>query len=415
MDSVEFDHLLRDAGLVAWYATRHGKLPRDSQIFSLIESVNNGGATDSKNIADLSMETNRVIREIGSITASLLIHRWSFFDIAKHMLVALAPFFLGFLTLLLTIYLAFQNSQLTQADTAIREYQAWVNGQPREKLYNAWKMYHYEQVLNVKGPPLDQLDSYQRLVDEVKQAGEKGDSLFKLLGEASRMLYLPKIFEVYGPDFTRRLAENLNNASSDIPPEALIEKAKNENLRETNGGNHDDPCVDSSASPIPSKIANTEKKQHPAAIEEYSKSYDCFLKQLGIPSQTFSYPLTWDTIFLIRAKINLMMTWFLPGLYGLLGACVYLLRESMHRNSVTPPAHKQFIGTLLQLLRISLGGLAGIIIGWFVVPSATSGNGSVVASISSIPFGLAFMAGFSIDTLFSLLERIKRTIDTSEK
>lgn len=70
---------------------------------------------------------------------------------------------------------------------------------------------------------------------------------------------------------------------------------------------------------------------------------------------------------------------------------------------------------LLLVLRVALGGLAGIIIGWFWVPAPPSGSGnSIATAISSIPFGLAFMAGFSIDTLFSLLERIKRTIDTGE-
>lgn len=177
------------------------------------------------------METSRIIKEIGSITASLLIHRWSFFDIAKHVLIASAPFFLGFFTLLLTIYLAFQNSQLTQADTAIREYQAWVNGQPREKLYNAWKMYHYEQVLNIKGPPLDQLDSYQKLVNEAKQAIEKGNALLRLLGSASQMQYLPAIFEKHGPDFTQRLARDLN-AINGASPDKITDEANKKQLPE---------------------------------------------------------------------------------------------------------------------------------------------------------------------------------------
>jgi hypothetical protein len=34
--------------------------------------------------------------------------------------------------------------------------------------------------------------------------------------------------------------------------------------------------------------------------------------------------------------------------------------------------------------------------------------------ISSIPFGVAFLAGFSIDTLFSLLDRLNKAIDSRE-
>jgi hypothetical protein len=62
------------------------------------------------------------------------------------------------------------------------------------------------------------------------------------------------------------------------------------------------------------------------------------------------------------------------------------------------------------LLRVALGGLAGIIIGWFWVPVPMANDNSVVP-ISSIPFGIAFLAGFSIETLFSLLDRVNRSIE----
>ena len=34
--------------------------------------------------------------------------------------------------------------------------------------------------------------------------------------------------------------------------------------------------------------------------------------------------------------------------------------------------------------------------------------------ISSIPFGIAFLAGFSIDTLFSMLDRLNKTIENRD-
>ncbi|QUP54615.1 hypothetical protein GO998_13165 [Ralstonia syzygii] len=407
MSSADLDHLLRDANLIAWYAARHGKLPDGSQIFSLIESVKTDGPDDPKNVADLCMEMNLATKEIGRITVSFLIQRWSLLDVLRQIFVTLTPLFFGFLTLLLTLYLAFQSSQLTKADTAIREYQEWANHQPREKLYAAWKMYHYEQVLNVKGPPLDQLDSYQKLVDEVKQAADKGSSVMNLLTQSSNVLYLPRFLEVHGTELTRRLVRELNSANG-----PLSDDVNQANLLEGKGF-PESQCNDSAQQISGNKAATEGAQQQPVATAEYANNYDCFLKkQLQISDLTFSYPLTWDTIFSIRAKINLMVTWLLPGLYGLLGACVYLLREFMRRENGAPFAQKQIIGKLLQVLRVALGGLAGIIIGWFWIPTDTSSNGTVVATISSIPFGLAFMAGFSIDTLFSLLERVRRMIDT---
>ncbi len=42
------------------------------------------------------------------------------------------------------------------------------------------------------------------------------------------------------------------------------------------------------------------------------------------------------------------------------------------------------------------------------------GDGATVPQISSIPFGMAFLAGFSIETLFSMLDRLNRTIENRE-
>ena len=63
------------------------------------------------------------------------------------------------------------------------------------------------------------------------------------------------------------------------------------------------------------------------------------------------------------------------------------------------------------LLRLALGGIAGLVIGWFSVP----GVGTSATQISSIPFGVAFLAGFSIDTLFALLERLTHSLSAAPR
>lgn len=408
MGSVEFDHLVRDANVIAWYAARHGKLPDGSQIFTLIETVRTAGLAEPNSIAALCTEMKRVAKEIGGIRTSLLIQRWSFVDILRRALVAIAPFLFGLFTILLTLYVAFQNSELTKADTAIREYQEWTSRQSREKLYAAWKMYHYEQVLKIKGPPLDQLDSYQRLVDEITQAANKGDAVMHLLAQSADVRYLPKFLDTSEPNITQQHDRELNFGSSadTLDPDQVSVPQEKYSL---------DPECNDSALAKPREKARIGGARQPAAIDEYANSYNCFLKQLRISTGIFIYPSTWETIFSVRLKINMMVAWLLPGLYGLLGACVYLLREFMRRDNGSLTTQKQIVGMLLQVLRVALGGLSGIIIGWFWVPIATPNNGTIATTISAIPFGLAFMAGFSIDTLFSLLERIRRMIDTGEK
>src|SRR5262249_19241020 len=61
-----------------------------------------------------------------------------------------------------------------------------------------------------------------------------------------------------------------------------------------------------------------------------------------------------------------------------------------------------------SILRIAVGGAAGIVIGWFRVPAPS--HNAELAAVTSTPFALAFLAGFSIDILFSLLDRLNRTI-----
>jgi TRAP-type C4-dicarboxylate transport system permease small subunit len=84
----------------------------------------------------------------------------------------------------------------------------------------------------------------------------------------------------------------------------------------------------------------------------------------------------------------------------------------VHRRERTA-ADRSVLNSLSLVLRIALGGLAGIIIGWFWVSGAI-GAGPSVPHISSIPFGMAFLAGFSIETLFSIFDRLNRTIENRE-
>jgi hypothetical protein len=149
-----------------------------------------------------------------------------------------------------------------------------------------------------------------------------------------------------------------------------------------------------------------------AEIEAYEAGWSCFLQRIQIDEKQLTYS-PWPVIFDTKLKVNLLVTWLLPGLYGLLGACVYLLRDMIVHRHERKAADRSVLNSLSLVLRIALGGLAGIIIGWFWVPGAI-GAGPSVPHISSIPFGMAFLAGFSIETLFSILDRLNRTIENRE-
>lgn len=102
----------------------------------------------------------------------------------------------------------------------------------------------------------------------------------------------------------------------------------------------------------------------------------------------------------IRDKSLLRVTWILPFLYGLLGATVFVMRNVA---SVRSAAMENFA----VIMRLGLGGIAGIVVGWVAVPNGFS---LTATGIVSLPFVLAFVAGYAIDVLFTLLDRMHRSL-----
>ena len=98
-------------------------------------------------------------------------------------------------------------------------------------------------------------------------------------------------------------------------------------------------------------------------------------------------------------SIKLYYSWILPLLYGSLGAVVFLMRNT--HNVRTP-----FLDSSDTLFRIAVGAIAGIVVGWFFSPD----SGSSVREMSVAPLGVAFLAGFSIEALFGLLDRAVNAI-----
>lgn len=86
----------------------------------------------------------------------------------------------------------------------------------------------------------------------------------------------------------------------------------------------------------------------------------------------------------------------LPLLYGLLGAFAFVLRRLSDKIK-----NLQFTEELKinYNLRINLGALSGLAIGWFLTPDKIS-----LAALS--PLALAFLAGYSVELLFTIMDRL---------
>jgi chemotaxis protein histidine kinase CheA len=97
--------------------------------------------------------------------------------------------------------------------------------------------------------------------------------------------------------------------------------------------------------------------------------------------------------------LAILQSYLLPLLYGILGAGTFVLRSLS--KEIEDETFSDEKGTK-HLLRVSLGALAGILVGWFsfLIPNETT---TFVGSIS--PFAIAFLVGYNIELFFALMDR----------
>jgi len=423
MDALSIAEVLPDARLLARHALRTGQLAENNSLFAEIDAAVQALARgECPAVAPLVAAMNRVSAEAG-ITLEELHRRETATGRFSQRAALITPYLIGLLTLLLTVYLSFQSSELHKADLALREHQDLIGEHLPEKIYFAWKMYHYEKVLNVQAPTLAQLDGYQKLVADAKRLNTKLAAVRTMLIEASVMRLVPGLFQVYGPCWSRQVANALN-AQALVVMDCTDAPVQTSSLQEATQLPAFAPLPAPQASalrasetqldpgkPLCPKSTDLAMVETKIDLEGYESSIQCFVHSLQIAD--YNVPLD-DSIYLVRNKLFLLVSWLLPCLYGLLGACVFLMRKLLFVNGGRGLRNDARIVDLLSLvLRIALGGLAGIIIGWFWVPTGLSSS-SVSISVSSVPFGMAFLAGFSIDSLFTLLDRLNRTIGADD-
>ncbi|MCP4695617.1 MAG: hypothetical protein GY862_02035 [Gammaproteobacteria bacterium] len=99
--------------------------------------------------------------------------------------------------------------------------------------------------------------------------------------------------------------------------------------------------------------------------------------------------------------LQVLQSYLLPLLYGLLGAAAYVLRSLIRdiRDATYNPQMDIQYG-----VKMFLGASAGPMIGYFIAPQGTSGLGSLS------PMALSFVAGYNIDVLFIAMDRIISSI-----
>ncbi|PCI29520.1 MAG: hypothetical protein COB67_03960 [SAR324 cluster bacterium] len=96
-----------------------------------------------------------------------------------------------------------------------------------------------------------------------------------------------------------------------------------------------------------------------------------------------------------------LQQYLLPLLYGLLGAGTFVLRSLTDEVKNLTFCHESDIK---YRLRLPLGALSGMTIGWFLTPEDVSFGGSAA------PMALAFLAGYNVEILFSLMDKLSEKL-----
>lgn len=103
-----------------------------------------------------------------------------------------------------------------------------------------------------------------------------------------------------------------------------------------------------------------------------------------------------------RLMLQVISTYFLPLLYGTLGAGVYVLRRftfHLDRLTFTEATHRRY------RIRLMLGGIFGLAVG---VLFTTEQASTLFGAYS--PFFISFLAGYSVEGVFAALDSVIQTM-----
>lgn len=99
--------------------------------------------------------------------------------------------------------------------------------------------------------------------------------------------------------------------------------------------------------------------------------------------------------------LQVVNMYLLPLLYGMMGACAYVLREISKEVQNMTYSNDDAVN---YNLRIQLGALSGLVVGWFLTPAGSTSD-DIFSVYNLGPFALSFLSGYSIELVFSAMDR----------
>jgi hypothetical protein len=400
--------LYKDIGLAIEYAS-HAGLLQDCALLSALQSAEQ---QDNVDAYTLTRTLNELVKLISPITLSDLRQGKSPASVKYQKKSRHIRLFLTVLALLTLFFIGSFMQSLHDKQEALQSIERIQQLQPELKLVTLRKMAQYDQPIQNNGSLNDE---FHRKVIELKEINRQVNAAFQGLKSAAEapFLLLPDLDWL---DITNHLRINnigLPAAQAEMTPAAgvtLTNKSKEIDLSgagDSPGAGQDalhDFCSDDSNGGIQTPTDVAKYPQWMRHVIADSMSDFCF--QLRVLSSDGYNALLSQSMnqfsfaTLIKDRIQILVEWILPFLYGTLGSLIYLMRNT---SDARAPANSEWLPIVM---RISLGGVAGIVIGWF----ASATGGLEKTSVLSLPFGLAFLTGYGIEVLFAVLDRLNRSL-----
>ena len=407
-DSILDRHaLLADLQLAAIYAARAGIL-HDPTVIERLQRVRQDAPESDFPL--ISAALSDLVRLIAPLTLADLRCGRDPFDPRSHRKSRLLQVALTVLALFVLLLISYFMQALRVEEEAVKTLTQIQELDPHQKLTALRKLAQFER-------PLERLSSsyeiYHQKANELRQINSK--LLLSYTGAVAAAKtplfptpeYLRTRYLGYEPA-PEPLAPTLAASAPDAPKPAAPAAAAPAAAAPPADKTDVEICLEepSGAVKLPTAAARYPGWIRSALVDSFSEF--CFQLKVLAPagqgtllSESFAPHLV--NMPEIKQKVLLRLEWFLPFFYGVLGSIVFALRNIANVRTAA-------VEVLPTLMRVFLGGVTGIVIGWFGAFAVAPGAG---ATIVSLPFALAFLAGYGIELLFSILDKLIHAVEAA--
>jgi len=392
MAAADLKSLVSDARLILEYAVRAGKLPDDALAEAIQSLESSEGARD---IIALQNAMNAVVAAIAPMTLVDLRAGRNPFDERNVHARSRWQIGLAFSTLGLIAFIAYYQYLVQKQEAALIAYREVTEARASEKITGARDMV---QLGNALTKDSCRRDAYQKARHDLKELARRTVMASTALYDLSQASPWPFVDGIWSTSqwlqttYSTAGPEKIPSGNQQRPPDAEILA---------------DPCDQTQRDKwIPAGYPDWLKNVVLDSFDEFCFASKLNVDQLAIDpvrrgSSYFGPGQQQDLVSTVEQRVRVQIGWLLPFLYGLLGACVYVMRRLLFDTKAA------VVENVVVVLRLALGALAGVAIGWFAAPN---GGSAAISPVSTLPYALAFMAGFSIDILFTILDRANQLI-----